>query len=309
MQTVSLNKMIEKLELKNLIPEVETDGIELTSPDINRPALQLAGYFEHFSSERVQIIGYVEYTYLKSLAREEKLKNYERFLSSEIPCIIYASRTEPDEDMLELARKYKKPILSSDKMTSPLMAEVIRWLNVELAPRISIHGVLVDVYGEGVLIMGESGIGKSEAALELLKRGHRLITDDVVEIRKVSDDTLVGTSPEITRHFIELRGIGIIDVKTLYGVESVKETQSIDMVIKLEEWNKEREYDRLGLNEEYTEFLGNKVVCHAIPIRPGRNLAIIVESAAVNHRQKKMGYNAAQELYRRVQESITKSKK
>ena len=309
MPTVSLNKMIEKLELKNLTPEVETEGIEISSPDINRPALQLAGYFEHFACERVQIIGYVEYTYLKSQNREEKLKNYERFMSSKIPCVIYASRTEPDEDMYEMARKYNKPLLFSNRMTSPLMAEVIRWLNVELAPCISIHGVLVDVYGEGILIMGESGIGKSEAALELIKRGHRLITDDVVEIHKVSDDTLVGTSPEITRHFIELRGIGIIDVKTLYGVESVKETQNIDLVIKLEEWDKEKEYDRLGLNEEYTEFLGNKVVCHSIPIRPGRNLAIIVESAAVNHRQKKMGYNAAQELYRRVQESINRNKK
>ncbi len=309
MPTVSLNKMIEKLELKNLTPEVDTEGIEISSPDINRPALQLAGYFEHFACERVQIIGYVEYTYLKSLEREEKLKNYERFMSSKIPCVIYASRTEPDEDMYEMARKYNKPLLFSNRMTSPLMAEVIRWLNVELAPCISIHGVLVDVYGEGILIMGESGIGKSEAALELIKRGHRLITDDVVEIHKVSDDTLVGTSPEITRHFIELRGIGIIDVKTLYGVESVKETQNIDLVIKLEEWDKDKEYDRLGLNEEYTEFLGNKVVCHSIPIRPGRNLAIIVESAAVNHRQKKMGYNAAQELYRRVQESINRNKK
>lgn len=309
MQTVTLNKMIDKLDLKNLVPEVETDGIVISSPDINRPALQLAGYFEHFACERVQIIGYVEYTYLKSLDREVKMKNYERFMSSKIPCVIYASRTEPDEEMIELAKKYQKPLLYSERMTSPLMAEVIRWLNVELAPCISIHGVLVDVYGEGVLIMGESGIGKSEAALELLKRGHRLITDDVVEIHKVSDDTLVGTSPEITRHFIELRGIGIIDVKTLYGVESVKETQTIDMVIKLEEWDKDKEYDRLGLNEEYTEFLGNKITCHSIPIRPGRNLAIIVESAAVNHRQKKMGYNAAQELYRRVQESINKNKR
>jgi HPr kinase/phosphorylase len=300
--------MIEKLELENLVPEINTDGIEISSPDINRPALQLAGYFEHFACERVQIIGYVEYTYLKSLDKEIRIRNYEKFMSSEIPCVIYASRTEPDEEMIQLAKKYNKPLLFSTRATSPLMAEVIRWLNAELAPRISIHGVLVDVYGEGVLIMGESGIGKSEAALELLKRGHRLITDDVVEIRKISDDTLVGTSPEITRHFIELRGIGIIDVKTLYGVESVMENQTIDMVIKLEEWDKDKEYDRLGLNEEYTEFLGNKVVCHSIPIRPGRNLAIIVESAAVNHRQKKMGYNAAQELYRRVQESINRNK-
>lgn len=188
------------------------------------------------------------------------------------------------------------------------MAEIIRWLNVMLAPCISVHGVLVDVYGEGVLITGESGIGKSEAALELIKRGHRLVTDDAVEIRKVSDDTLVGSAPDITKHFIELRGIGIVDVKTLFGVSSVKDTQNIDLVIRLEDWDKEKEYDRLGLEEEYTEYLGNKIVCHNIPIRPGRNLAIICESAAINHRQKKMGYNAAQELYRRVQESLTRKR-
>ena len=184
------------------------------------------------------------------------------------------------------------------------MAEIIRWLNVKLAPCISIHGVLVDVYGEGVLITGESGIGKSEAALELIKRGHRLVSDDVVELRKVSDETLIGSAPDITKHFIELRGIGIIDVKTLFGVSSVRDTKNIDLVIKLEEWDKDKEYDRLGLEEEYTEYLGNKIVCHRIPIRPGRNLAVICESAAVNHRQKKMGYNAAQELYNRVQNSL-----
>ena len=194
----------------------------------------------------------------------------------------------------------------TEKKTSEFTSELIRWLNVQLAPCISIHGVLVDVYGVGVLIMGESGIGKSEAALELIKRGHRLVSDDVVEIRKVSDETLVGTAPDITRHFIELRGIGIVDVKTLFGVQSVRETQNIDLVITLEDWNKEKEYDRLGLEEEYTEFLGNKVVCHQLPIRPGRNLAIIVETAAINHRQKKMGYNAAQELYKRVQQNLAR---
>ena len=186
------------------------------------------------------------------------------------------------------------------------MAESIRWLNVKLAPCISVHGVLVDVYGEGVLITGESGIGKSEAALELVKRGHRLVTDDVVELRKVSEDTLIGSAPDVTKHLIELRGIGIIDIKALFGASSVRDTQSIDLVIRLEDWNKDKEYDRLGLEETYTEYLGNRVVCHNLPVRPGRNLAIIVESAAVNHRQKKMGYNAAQELYNRFQRSMSK---
>ena len=186
------------------------------------------------------------------------------------------------------------------------MSEIIRWLNVKLAPCISVHGVLVDVYGEGVLITGESGIGKSEAALELIRRGHRLVTDDVVELRKVSDDTLVGSAPDITKHFIELRGIGIVDVKALFGALSVKDTQTIDLVIRLEDWDKDKEYDRLGLEDQYTEFLGNRVVCHSIPVRPGRNLAIIVESAAVNYRQKKMGYNAAQELYNRVQANLSR---
>ena len=307
-QSIELTQVVEKLKLKNITPDIDMIGRKITTPEINRPALQLAGYFDHFASERVQIVGYVEYTYLQSRSREEKYPIYEHFFSSNIPCVVYTSETYPEDDALELANKYGVPILVTSMRTSAFMAEIIRWMNVQLAPRISIHGVLVDVYGEGVLLMGESGIGKSEAALELIKRGHRLVTDDVVEIHKVSDDTLIGKSPEITKHFIELRGIGIVDVKAMFGVECVKETQQIDMVIRLEDWDKDKEYDRLGLEEEYTEFLGNKVVCHSLPVRPGRNLAIIVESAAVNHRQKKMGYNAAQELYRRVQESITKRK-
>ena len=309
MKGVQLSKMVQELNLHNKTPDVDISKKRITLPDINRPALQLTGYLEHFENERVQIIGYVEYTYLLHLSREKKMEAFERFVASKIPCVIFSTKTEPDEDMINLAIKYDVPIFVTDQTTSTFMAEIIRWLNVELAPCISIHGVLVDVYGEGVLIMGESGIGKSEAALELIKRGHRLVSDDVVEIRRVSDATLVGSAPDITRHFIELRGIGLIDVKTLFGVESVKDTQSIDLVIKLEEWDKDKEYDRLGLEEEYTEFLGNRVVCHSLPIRPGRNLAVIVESAAVNHRQKKMGYNAAQELYRRVQENMSKKRK
>ena len=225
-------------------------------------------------------------------------------MSSEIPCVIFSSLTEPDDEFLELAKKYNKPLLTSEKGTSQFMADIIRALSTMLAPCISVHGVLVDVYGEGVLLMGESGVGKSEAALELVKRGHRLVADDVVEIRKVDAETLIGKSPAITRHFIELRGIGIVDVKELFGVSSIRESKQIDMVICLEDWNKDKEYDRLGLTEEYKEFLGTKVVCHTLPIRPGRNLAVIVETAAANNRQKKMGYNAAQELYRRVQESM-----
>lgn len=306
--SVALSKLVEKMNLKNLTPEVDISQIRVNVPDINRPALQLTGYFEHFASERVQIVGYVEYTYLQGLCSDAKRPIYEKFVSYKMPCIIYTTMTTPDAELLELATQYGVPVFSTDKATSAFMAEIIRWLNVELAPCISIHGVLVDVYGEGVLIMGESGIGKSEAALELIRRGHRLISDDVVEIRKVSDVSLVGSAPDITRHFIELRGIGIIDVKTLFGIEAVKNTQVIDMVIKLEEWNRDKEYDRLGLEHDYTEFLGNRVVCHSIPIRPGRNLAIIVEAAAVNHRQKKMGYNAAEELYKRVQANIARKR-
>lgn len=306
-QSVKLEELIEKNSLKNYTPDIDVKDIKITVPEINRPSLGLVGYFEHFPSERVQIIGYVEYTFIEQMDRNKKLEVYEILMSKKSPCIIFCRGLEPDADIIAAGEKYGVPVLVSDKTTSDLTAEIIRWLNVELAPCISIHGVLVDVYGEGVLIMGESGIGKSEAALELIKRGHRLVSDDVVEIRKVSEETLIGTAPDITRHFIELRGIGIIDVKTLYGVGSVKETQGIDLVIKLEEWSRDKEYDRLGLEEEYTEFLGNKVVCHSIPIRPGRNLAVIVEAAAVNCRQRKMGYNAAKELYNRVQRNLTKS--
>ena len=239
---------------------------------------------------------------------EKKKEVYPRVLTSKVPCVVFCRDLQPDELFIKTATENNVAVLSTDISTSAFMSEIIRWLNVKLAPCISVHGVLVDIYGEGVLITGESGIGKSEAALELIRRGHRLVSDDVVEIRKVSDETLVGSAPDITRHFIELRGIGIVDVKTLYGVSSVMDTTNINLVIRLEDWDKEKKYDRLGLEESYTEYLGNKVVCHNIPIRPGRNLAVICESAAVNHRQKKMGYNAAQELYQRVQNSLSKKR-
>lgn len=301
MQGVTITELIEKMGFRNMTPELDTDAIVLIHPDVNRPALQLTGFFAHFDRERVQMIGFVEHAYLDTLTPERRHEVFDTLLSSKVPCLVYSRGMLPEEDVLELCNHYEVPCLVSEKPTSELMAEVIRWLTTKLAPMISIHGVLVDVFGEGVLIMGESGIGKSETALELIKRGHRLVSDDVVEIRRISDDTLMGSAPDITRHFIELRGIGIIDVKTLFGVESVKNTQEINMVIKLEEWDSNKEYDRLGLEDQYTEFLGNKVVCHSIPIRPGRNLALIVETASVNHRQKKMGYNAAKELYNRIQ--------
>lgn len=303
---IPFTKVVENYGLVNHTPEINTDDVQITIPEVNRPALQLAGFFEHFDKERVQIIGNVECAFLDNMQRQNRQWVYEKLMSSGIPCLILCRGNMPDDDMIEAGLKYGVPIMTTDIATSRFNAELSRWLNVELAPCITRHGVLVDVYGEGVLIMGESGIGKSEAALELIKRGHRLVTDDVVEIRRVSDETLIGTSPAITKHFIELRGIGIIDVKALFGVESILDSASIDMVIQLEEWSREKDYDRMGLEDQYTEFLGNKVICHKIPIRPGRNLAVIVESAAVNHRQKRMGYNAALELYNRVQKNMEK---
>ena len=272
-ERVKLSKVIQKMNLVNLTPQIDVSGIWLNLPDVNRPALQLTGFYDQFDNDRLQIIGNVEHAYLASLSEQERYERYMQLLSSNIPCIIFCRSIKPEPKIIELAVKYQIPLLMTDQATSSFTAEVIRWLKVQLAPCIVIHGVLV-------------------------------VTDDAVEIRKVSDETLVGSAPGVTKYFIELRGIGIIDVKTLFGVESVKETQEIDMVIKLEDWNKDREYDRLGLEEEYIEYLGNKVVCHTLPVRPGRNLAVIVESAAVNHRQKMMGYNAAKELYRRVQENL-----
>lgn len=301
MDSVKLTDIIENFKLENLIPDINTDDILITNPDLNRPALQLTGFYEHFDNDRIQIIGNVEYAYLQFIRYEFKNTMYDRLLRNHIPCLIFCRDLDPDEYLINLAKKHRVCILKTNKITSTFESELNKWLHVKLAPTIRIHGVLVDVYGEGILITGESGIGKSEAALELVKRGHRLVSDDAVEICKVSETTLIGSAPDITRHMIELRGIGIVDIKTMFGVSSVKDTQTIDLTIHLEEWNRDKTYDRIGLEENFKEILGKEVPLHTIPIRPGRNIAIIVESAAINFRQKKMGYNAAKELYKRIQ--------
>lgn len=302
----SLGAIAEKLQLKNYTPRINLSKRMVKVTELNRPALQLYGFYEHFDPLRIQLIGMVESAYIDTVTDpDKKFKMYEKLLSyEEMPCIIFCRDFQPDSVFLELAYKRGIPILGTFKQTSAFMAELIIMLGYELAPSLTLHGVLVDVYGVGVLIMGESGIGKSEAALELIRRGHRLVSDDVVNIKRINYNTLVGTSPDITRHFIELRGVGIIDVKSLFGVECVKTAQEIDLVIRLAEWDQEKQYDRLGLTDKYYDILGVKLVCNDIPIRPGRNLAVICETSAVNFRQKVMGYNAADELDRRVRENV-----
>lgn len=304
MAKVAINVVKKHFNLREWTPNVDTSKMYIEHPEINRPALQLAGFFDHFDADRTQILGRVEYAYLQDLSQEQRKERLRQMFEYKIPCLIICRDLEPFPEMYIYSEEYEVPVFGYSGSTTEFMGEIIKWLNVELAPRVTVHGVLVDIYGEGVLIMGESGIGKSEAALELIKRGHRLVADDAVEVRKVSAETLIGSCPEIIRYFIELRGVGIIDVKQMFGVEAIKATQNIDLVIKLESWDEKKEYDRLGLTEEYIEILGNKVECHSIPIRPGRNLAIICESAAVNHRQKRMGYNAAKILNDRITDSM-----
>lgn len=304
MYSVSMEKFVKEFNLQNVLPEIKLKNKVLTKDEINRPALQMAGFFEHFDNDRVQLMGMVEHTYLSKLDIESRKDVLRKIFAFQIPCFVTCRNLEIFPEMLEYAKQFDVPVFRTSDGTSDFMGEVIRWLKSELAERITMHGVLVDIYGEGILIIGESGIGKSETALELIKRGHRLVADDAVEIKRVSHSTLVGTSPELIRYFIELRGIGIIDIKELFGVSSVKQTQNIDLVVKLEMWNEEKEYDRLGLTEEYIDILGNKLICNSIPIRPGRNVAVICESAAINHRQKKMGYNAAKVLNDRINKSI-----
>jgi HPr kinase/phosphorylase len=305
--SVTLKEIMEEFQLEELTGRKDYEEIEITSADVNRPGLQLAGYMEYFGTDRMQIIGKGETAYLMQLRESDRYRRLDNFFKCGFPCMVVARGLGVFPEMIEVGRKYNIPVLRTDDITSRFMSGVIRYLNVQLAPRTSMHGVLVEVYGEGILILGESGVGKSEIALELVKRGHRLVADDNVEIRKVSDRTLVGTAPDIIRHFIEIRGIGILDVKNLYGVGSVKMTENINLVIKLEPWNDKKVYDRLGLEDEFTEVLGLTVPCLTIPVSPGRNLAIIVEVAAMNNRQKKMGYNAAQALSERVLGNINKN--
>ena len=270
------------------------------SADVNRPGLALSGYFDFFDSDRIQVMGKNEHSFLENLPHDLRESHINELVSTNPPAIILARELEVLPELLEACQTHSVPLLLSRESTSTLMASLIAYLNVQLAPRITRHGVLVEVYGEGVLLMGDSGIGKSETAMELIKRGHRLIADDAVEIRRVSAKTLVGSSPDNIRHFIELRGIGIVNVRRMYGIGSVKNTEKINMVIQLEPWEQGKNYDRLGLDGETINILGIDVPSITIPVTPGRNLAIIIESAAMNNRQKKMGYNAAQELLHKL---------
>ena len=299
MFTVKLKTLMEEFHLAPVCMSESAGDIEITTSDVNRPGLQLSGYMEYFGTDRIQIIGKVEMTYLASLSPQERKKRLDDYFHTGFPCLVIARDQDPFPEMVEASEKYSIPILKTKDITSRFMSGLIRYLNVMLAPRISMHGVLVEVYGEGILILGESGVGKSETALELVKRGHRLIADDLVEIRRVSDTTLLGAAPENIRHLIEIRGIGIVDVKHLFGMGAVKMQENINLVIKLELWKEGKMYDRLGLEDHFTDILGISVPSLVIPVRPGRNLAIIVEVAAMNHRQKKMGYNAARFLSER----------
>ncbi len=302
--SVPLSKIINDRAFETVYLPDLPENIMISNAGINRPGLQFAGFYDHYEASRLQIIGKVEHLYLATLSSEERAKRLEAFYASRPVGVIYTSSLSIGEDARKFAEKYRVPILRSTDLTSPLMAALIALLSTELAPRLTRHGVLVEVYGEGILLLGDSGIGKSETAIELVKRGHRLIADDAVDIRRVSAKTLVGSSPEIIRHYIELRGIGIVDVCRLFGMGAVKETEKIDLIINLEPWEQGKMYDRLGLEDQFTDILGISVPSIVIPVHPGRNLAIIIEIAAMNTRQKKLGYNTAEEFNKRLMESM-----
>lgn len=294
--TIPLSKIIHELQLETAFLPKSADDILIQSRDVVRPGMELNGYHEYFDPNRIAVLGRAEMYMLESLKPERRAMALDSYLSLKPPAVIVARGIDPGKDFMEIAETYHVPVLRTTESTSNVVASLVAYLNVELAPRITRHGVLVEVYGEGILLVGDSGVGKSETAIELIKRGHRLIADDAVEIRRVSSKSLVGQSPENIRHFIELRGIGIINARRIFGMGAVKLQEKIDMCINLEIWDATKIYDRMGMDSEYTEILGIKVPVMTIPVKPGRNLAIIIEVAAMNNRQKKMGYNAAYEL-------------
>lgn len=294
--TVALGAVIRELQLKVLYSPCDPDNIPITRSEINRPALPLTGFFDCFEADRIQIVGITEHAYLKELEEQERRERIRALLSRKPPALVYTHKNPVDDIVIEAAKEFEIPLLCTDVNTSEFMAALIAFLNVKLAPTITRHGVLVEVYGEGILIIGDSGVGKSETAIELIKRGHRFIADDAVELRRVSAKTIVGTSPALIRHYIELRGIGIVDVRRLFGMGAIKETEKVDLVVQFEPWEKGKLYERLGMDEEYVEILGIKIPTLTVPVKPGRNLAVILEIAAMNNRQKRMGYNTAKEF-------------
>lgn len=297
---VSLQKVIDEFKLETIYIHRDASEVMIDENDVNRPGLQLMGFYEYFNPERIQIIGKMEFAYLSTIDEKTRRERLQLLFAQRIPALIITRELPYFAEMLELAKEYEVPLLRSKESTSNFMSGLIAFLNLNLAPRITRHGVLIEIYGEGVFITGESGVGKSETAIELVKRGHRLVADDAVEIRKVSNISLVGSSPDNIRHFLELRGIGIINARRLFGIGAVKMTEKLDLVVELEQWNSEKLYDRMGVDTEYVSLLGVKVPSLTIPVKPGRNLAVILEVAAMNNRQKKMGYNAATELLHKL---------
>lgn len=302
--TVPLSEIIKEFGLEIITIPTLPESILISNNHVNRLGLPLVGFFKHYEHTRVELIGKAEYLYLDQLREEERTERWQELMRHQPACIVLSSGLELFPGGKELAEEYKVPVLRTKATTSDFMAALISYLNVKLAPRMTRHGVLVEVYGEGILLLGNSGIGKSETAIELVKRGHRLVADDAVEIRRVSDKTLVGEAPEIIRHYVELRGIGVVDVRRLFGMGAVSMTAKIELVVNLENWQQGKMYDRLGLDNETTDILGIKVPSITIPVCPGRNLAIILEIAAMNHRQKRMGYNTAEEFNKRLMEQM-----
>ncbi len=302
--SIPLERIIKEFDLEvAYMPEGAEDTLIYTA-DLNRPGLNLTGFLEYFDPKRIQILGRLEFAFLSTLEEEDRRRRLDQIFRFQFPCAIITRGLEIIPEIYEVAKEHGVILLHTEESTSTLFSSIINYLNVALAPRITRHGVLIEIYGEGVLLLGDSGVGKSEAAIELVKRGHRLVADDAVEIRRVSNKSLVGSSPENIRHFLELRGIGIINVRRLFGMGAVKVTEKVDMVVKLEAWDPEKIYDRMGMENEYSTILGLKIPSHTIPVKPGRNLAIILEVAAINNRQKKMGYNAAQELMQSLGMSV-----